>query len=68
MAYFKFTQAILEGKEVTIYNQGCLERDYIYIDDLSKIFFNLIDNGIKNEIVNIGSGEGHSINDIIFLK
>jgi UDP-glucose 4-epimerase len=58
---------IINKEPITIWGDGNSVRDYIYIDDLSKIFFNLIDNGIKNEIVNIGSGEGHSINDIIFL-
>lgn len=58
---------IINRNPITIWGDGNSVRDYIYIDDLSKIFFNLIDKGIKNEIINIGSGEGHSINDIIFL-
>ena len=58
---------IINKEPITIWGDGNSIRDYIYIDDLSKIFFNLIDNGIKNEIVNIGSGEGHSINDVITI-
>lgn len=34
MALFKFTKAILEGKEIDIYNNGDLSRDFTYIDDI----------------------------------
>ena len=34
MAYFKFAQAILEGKPISVYNHGDLYRDFTYIDDI----------------------------------
>lgn len=34
MAYFKFTQAILSGKPIDIYNNGVMRRDFTYIDDI----------------------------------
>lgn len=34
MAYFKFTDAILKGKPIEIYNHGLMQRDFTYIDDL----------------------------------
>lgn len=34
MAYFKFTQAILAGKPIDVYNFGDLKRDFTYIDDI----------------------------------
>lgn len=34
MALFKFTKAILEGKEIDVYNNGDLSRDFTYIDDI----------------------------------
>lgn len=34
MALFKFTKAILEGKEIDVYNNGNLARDFTYIDDI----------------------------------
>lgn len=34
MAYFKFTKAILEGREIEIFNHGEVWRDFTYIDDL----------------------------------
>lgn len=56
---------IINKSPIIIWGNGDSIRDYIYIDDLSKIFFELIDKNIKNEIINIGSGEGNSINDVI---
>lgn len=34
MAYFKFTKAIIEGKEISVYNNGDMKRDFTYIDDI----------------------------------
>jgi UDP-glucuronate 4-epimerase len=34
MAYFFFTRSILEGKPVTVYREGTLERDFTYVDDI----------------------------------
>jgi UDP-glucuronate 4-epimerase len=35
MALFKFTKAIIEDKPIDIYNNGDMERDFTYIDDLA---------------------------------
>jgi UDP-glucuronate 4-epimerase len=34
MALFKFTAAILEGREIEVYGNGEMSRDFTYIDDL----------------------------------
>ena len=34
MAYFKFTKAILEGQSIEVYNNGVMQRDFTYIDDI----------------------------------
>jgi len=34
MAYFKFTQAILEGRPIDVFNRGQMKRDFTYIDDI----------------------------------
>ena len=60
---------ILNGQPVEVWGDGSAIRDYIYIDDLAEVFFQLIDNNISNETVNIGSGRGYSVNDVLaFLK
>ncbi|HDP80723.1 MAG TPA: NAD-dependent epimerase/dehydratase family protein, partial [Spirochaetes bacterium] len=34
MAYFSFTDAILGGKPINVFNHGDMERDFTYIDDI----------------------------------
>lgn len=34
MALFKFTKAIVEGKQIDIYNNGDMRRDFTFIDDI----------------------------------
>ena len=35
MAYFSFTKAILAGEPIPVFNEGKLERDFTYIDDVA---------------------------------
>lgn len=34
MAPFKFTKALLEGKPISVFNHGDMQRDFTYIDDI----------------------------------
>lgn len=43
MALFKFTDAILEGRPIDIYNHGEMWRDFTYVDDLVRGIRLLID-------------------------
>jgi UDP-glucuronate 4-epimerase len=36
MAYFKFTQAMVDGKPIDVYNHGRMMRDFTYIDDVAE--------------------------------
>jgi UDP-glucuronate 4-epimerase len=36
MALFKFTQAILDGRPIDVYNHGDMRRDFTYIDDIAE--------------------------------
>ena len=56
---------IMANEPLVIWGDGSSVRDYIYIDDLVKMISEIIDKDIENEIINIGSGIGYSINDII---
>ncbi|MDB5375448.1 MAG: UDP-glucuronate 4-epimerase, partial [Belnapia sp.] len=42
MAFFKFTDAILRGRPIDIYNHGRMERDFTYVDDLVEAIDKLI--------------------------
>ncbi len=58
---------ILAGEPITVWGDGSNIRDYIYIDDLAEAVVQLLEKDVYNTTVNIGSGEGASINDIIHI-
>jgi UDP-glucose 4-epimerase len=60
---------LLEKESVEVWGDGAAIRDYIYIDDLADIFCQLLEKNVCNETLNIGSGRGYSVNDVLaFLK
>ena len=60
---------ILKKEPVEVWGDGSAARDYIYIDDLVKVFAQLLEKDVKNTTLNIGSGRGYSVNDVLaFLK
>lgn len=56
---------ILNGETVKIWGDGLIIRDFIYINDLVRIIVDLIEKNIQNEIINIGSNKGYSINNVL---
>ena len=36
MAYFKFTEKIMNNKKIDVYNRGEMYRDFTYVDDVTK--------------------------------
>lgn len=42
MAYFSFTKSIIEGKEIKVFNNGQMQRDFTYIDDVVRAITRLI--------------------------
>ncbi|EQA54961.1 NAD-dependent epimerase [Leptospira kmetyi] len=49
MAIFLFTKAILEGKPIDVYNDGNLQRDFTYVDDLVEGIVKVIDSPAKSD-------------------
>lgn len=43
MALFLFTQAILEGKPIDVFNYGKMKRDFTYIDDITEGVIRVVD-------------------------
>ena len=43
MALFKFTQAILEGRPIDVYNCGNMQRDFTYIEDIIEGIVRVLD-------------------------
>ncbi len=42
MALFIFTKAILEGKPIQVFNNGEMERDFTYVDDIVEGIFRVL--------------------------
>lgn len=55
----------VNGKSLEVWGDGSQSKDYIFIDDLVKIVFQLIQSKIVNKVVNVGSGESHQLNNIL---
>lgn len=49
MALFLFTKAIIEGKPIDVYNNGNMERDFTYIDDIVNGIIKVMDNPPKGK-------------------
>lgn len=57
MALFKFTKAIFEGRPIDVYNNGKMERDFTYIDDIVDGILRALDKNIGYEIYNLGNNK-----------
>jgi UDP-glucuronate 4-epimerase len=74
MAYFSFAEAILEGREITLYDGGQLRRDFTYIDDAVAGVLGCLARPPAGEasrppvrIVNIGNRQPQSVTALIGL-
>lgn len=56
---------ILQNQPIEIWGDGQVIRDYLHISDLSNAISALINCKEQNEVFNIGSGIGHSVNQIV---
>lgn len=43
MAYFKFSNAIMKGEPIEVFNNGDMKRDFTYIDDVTEGLARLVD-------------------------
>lgn len=67
MAYFSFTHNILNNQPITLFNEGKMERDFTYIDDIIQGTTAAIDLGANWEIFNLGNHHPEKISDLISL-
>ena len=57
MALFRFTQGILAGEPIPVYNEGRMVRDFTYVDDIVEGVVRVIDRPDGYRIFNIGNGQ-----------
>jgi UDP-glucose 4-epimerase len=60
-----FLYKALRGEPIEIWGDGSIVRDYLHISDLSKAALSVMDVDVPGKILNIGSGNGCSLNEII---
>ncbi|MGD1820452.1 MAG: NAD-dependent epimerase/dehydratase family protein [Pleomorphochaeta sp.] len=72
MAYFKFTNKMVKGEKIQIYNYGDMYRDFTYIDDIvegiSKVMVSPPkpnEDGVKCKIYNIGNNKPESLMNFV---
>lgn len=72
MAYFSFSEKIMKGEPIKIFNQGNLYRDFTYVDDIVEGMVRMLDNpplpnaeGDRHKIYNIGNNKPVKLMDFI---
>ena len=69
MAYYLFADAISNNRPIKVFNNGEMERDFTYIDDIvngvTKIIEKNIDSREHYKIYNIGNNKTESLQDFI---
>ena len=67
MAYWLFTEAMLKGDEINVFNNGDMQRDFTYVDDIvNGVKAALLKEGLgKCEIFNLGNNKPEQLMDLI---
>jgi len=60
-----FVYKVLMGEPITVYGDGSIVRDFIYINDAIKGILNIVSGESKHRTFNLGCGKGHSIKEVI---
>ncbi len=56
---------ISANEEIVIHGDGSATRDFIYVGDVVNFFIKVIERDIRNQTVNLGTGKGTSIREIV---
>ena len=62
-----FIRRLRQGQPIEIYGDGDVVRDYLWIDDAADAFAAAVRADLETGAYNIGTGEGHSLNEIASL-
>lgn len=60
-----FTYKALKNEKITVYGDGSVIRDFIYIDDAIDAILKIVNGENKHRLFNLGSGYGTSVNDVL---
>lgn len=71
MAYFKFAERISAGREIEVYNNGDMKRDFTYVDDvvcgIEKVLYAPYAYSPKYRVYNIGRGKPENLMEMVSL-
>jgi UDP-glucuronate 4-epimerase len=67
MSAFLFARAIVEGKQIQVFNHGDMQRDFTYIDDIVEGTLRVLDQPARYAIYNIGNHSPVRLLDYIAL-
>jgi len=72
MAYFSFTEKIVKGKPIEVFNHGDMYRDFTYVDDIVEAIVRIIPNkplpdesGNEAKVYNIGNNHTESLKHFV---
>lgn len=65
MALFTFTKNIIEGKPITVYNNGDMKRDFTYVDDIVQGIWLVSQNMTARDTYCLGNGKQVDLMDFI---
>jgi len=68
MAYFKFADKIMKGETIEIYNNGDMERDFTYIDDVTESISRLLKKTDDTDYRLFNIGGEHPVNLLKFVE
>jgi UDP-glucose 4-epimerase len=60
-----FLGSIARSEPITVWGDGSVVRDYIYVKDLARALRLLVESPLRGGVFNIGSGIGTSISELI---
>lgn len=72
MAYYSFTEKIIKGEPIKVFNNGDMYRDFTYIDDIIEGIYRLLtfapkedENSVQHKVYNIGNNHPEKLMDFI---
>jgi UDP-glucose 4-epimerase len=60
-----FLRRVAEGVPLTVFGDGSMIRDYLYVADLAEMIAEVVTVGPEHDLYNLGSGLGTSISEVV---
>jgi UDP-glucose 4-epimerase len=60
-----FLRRVAEGEPLTVFGDGSMIRDYLYVADLAEMIAEVVTVGPQHDLYNLGSGAGTTIDEVV---